>query len=115
MLSPGPLTVDSAGRPCAIDLPVVILDGVVRDRCPYVGDEAVIDRTLERPTPRWDVQRGMLEWFAANQHADGAIPRRRSSAGRTTLVDYNAYWLLALHDYVLYSGDVASRRRLGRM
>ncbi len=41
MLAPGPLTTDAAGRPCAIDLPVVLLDGSLRDRCPYVGDQAV--------------------------------------------------------------------------
>ena len=52
----------------------------------------------------------MLEWFAAHQHADGAIPSSPIFRGSTTLVDYNAYWLLALHDYVLYSGDVAFAR-----
>ena len=88
----------------------MILDGIVRDRCPYVGDEAVINRTLDASTPRWDVQRGMLGWFAANQHADGAIPSSPIFGASTTLVDYNAYWLLALHDYVLYSGDVAFAR-----
>ena len=32
MLAPGPIAADWIGRPCRIDLPVVILDGVVRDR-----------------------------------------------------------------------------------
>lgn len=110
MLAPGPLTIDSAGRPCAIGLPVVILDGVARDRCPYVGDEAVIDRTLDASTPHWDVQRAMLGWFAAHQHADGSIPSSPIFGASMTLVDYNAYWLLALHDYALYSGDIAFAR-----
>src|SRR5215469_9784827 len=61
MIAPGPLQVDAAGRPCAIDLPFVLLDGTQRDRCPYVGDEAVIDRTLDSSSPNWPVQRAMLE------------------------------------------------------
>jgi len=39
MLAPGPLSVDWLGRACAIDVATVILDGTVRDRCPYIGDE----------------------------------------------------------------------------
>ena len=46
MLAPGPLTLDSFGRPCAIDVPVAVLDGTDRDRCPYIGDEAVTGMTL---------------------------------------------------------------------
>ena len=41
MVAPGPLTTDAEGRPCAIGLSEVLLDGFVRDRCPYVGDQAV--------------------------------------------------------------------------
>jgi hypothetical protein len=110
MIAPGPLQVDSAGRPCAIDLPFVLLDGTQRDRCPYVGDEAVIDRTLDASSPNWPVQRAMLEWFAAHQHADGSIPASPIYGGVLDLFDYNAYWLVTLHDYVLYSGDLELAR-----
>ena len=112
MLAPGPLATDSIGRDCTIGVPVVLLDGVVRDRCPYVGDEAVIDRTLDVSTPYWDVQRSMLAWFAEHQHPDGAIPASPLAHGSLVLFDYNAYWLQALHDYVLYSGDVAFAREV---
>src|SRR6476661_6537810 len=110
MLAPGPLATDSIGRDCTIGVPVVLLDGVVRDRCPYVGDEAVIDRTLDVSTPHWDVQRSMLAWFAEHQHGDGSIPSSPIFGGSQTLFDYNAYWLIALHDYVLSSGDVGFAR-----
>jgi len=110
MLAPGPLSTDWIGRDCTIDLPVVLLDGVVRDRCPYVGDEAVIDRTLDASTPHWDVQRSMLAWFASHQRGDGAIPSSPLLDGSLVLFDYNAFWLQTLHDYVLYSGDVAFAR-----
>jgi hypothetical protein len=112
MLSPGPVHQDWAGRDCSIDVPVAILDGTVRDRCPYIGDEAVINRTLDASTPHWDVQRSMLAWFAAHQHEDGAIPASPLYNASTVLFDYNAYWLQALNDYVLYSGDVGLARQV---
>jgi hypothetical protein len=112
MIVPGPLTVDWTGRPCAIALPQVIIDGVVRDRCPYVGDEAVIGRTLDVSTPSYATQRAMLAWFANAQHADGAIPASPLNGGSLVLFDYNAYWIQALYAYVLYSGDVAFGRQV---
>ena len=112
MLAPGPLTTDALDRPCAIDLPTVILDGTVRDRCPYVGDEAVIGPTLDVSRPHWAVQRAMLVWFAAHQHPDGAIPASPLVHGQIVLIDYNAYWVLALYNYVLYSGDVGLARQV---
>jgi Bacterial alpha-L-rhamnosidase 6 hairpin glycosidase domain/Bacterial alpha-L-rhamnosidase C-terminal domain len=112
MLVPGPLTVDAEGRPCAIDVAVAIIDGVVRDRCPYVGDEAVTDRTLDASTPNWPVQRAMLLWFAKAQHGDGAIPASPLDGANLVLIDYNAYWVQALYTYVLYSGDVDLAREV---
>ena len=112
MLAPGPLTVDSAGRPCPIALPEVIIDGAVRDRCPYVGDEWVTGRTLDASDPHWSTQRAMLAWFAAAQHGDGSIPSSPIYAGAVMLIDYNAYWVLALYNYVLYSGDVGLARQV---
>lgn len=105
MLAPGGQLLDAYDRPCPTPLgEQVILDGVVRDRCPYIGDESVIDAVFDTADPHFDVQRNMLAWFAQAQHANGAIPA--SPAGRV-LFDYNAYWLMVLHRYVLYSGDVA--------
>jgi hypothetical protein len=107
MIAPGPLQTDWGGRPCKIDLPAVLIDGLVRDRCPYIGDESVIDRTLDASTPNWPLQRAMLAWFANAQHGDGSIPSSPIFGGSNTLVDYNAYWVQTLYSYVLYSGDVA--------
>jgi hypothetical protein len=112
MLAPGPLKVDWQNRPCPIDEPTVLLDGVVRDRCPYIGDESVIDRTLDASEPNWPVQRDMLQWFAGAQHDDGAIPSSPIYKGSVVLFDYNAYWVQALSSYVLYSGDVAFARQV---
>src|SRR3954470_2775936 len=112
MLEPGPLREDWLGRDCTIDVPVAVLDGTIRDRCPYVGDEAVINRTLDASTPRFDVQRSMLAWFAAHQHGDGAIPASPLAHASVVLFDYNAYWLQALEDYVLYSGDLELARQV---
>ena len=108
MIAPGPLTTDAEGRPCAIALPMVLLDGYVRDRCPYVGDQAVSGMTLLVSTPAADpVLRSMILWYAQNQHADGSIPASPYDGGGVTLFDYNAYWVEDLYDYVLYTGDLA--------
>lgn len=112
MLVPGPIRVDWYGRDCAIDLPTVLVDGTTRDRCPYVGDEAVINRTLDASNPNWGAQRAMLAWFASAQHADGSIPASPLAGGSVVLFDYNAYWLIALDDYVLYSGDLELAREV---
>ena len=90
---PGPIRVDWYGRDCAIDLPTVLVDGTTRDRCPPVGDEAVINRTLDASSPNWGAQRAMLAWFASAQHADGSIPASPLAGGSVVLFDYNAYWL----------------------
>ena len=111
MVVPGPLKTDAMGRPCQIDLPKVIIDGVVRDRCPYVGDEAVEGRTLLISTPAdLPVLRSMILWFGSAHHADGAIPDSPLFGASKVLFDYNAFWVEDLYNYVLYTGDLALAR-----
>ncbi len=112
MVAPGPIGTDWAGRPCQIDLPTIILDGVVRDRCPYIGDESVIDATFDVSSPRLDLQRSMLAWFAQHQHSDGSIPSSPLYGGSVVLFDYNAYWIQTLYRYALYSGDLGFVRQV---
>jgi hypothetical protein len=108
MLAPGPLTVDSTGRPCAIAEPEVILDGTDRDRCPYIGDEAVTGMTLLVSTPSAQTaMRNELVWFANAQLPSGAIPASPLDGGQLVLIDYPAYWVQCVYDYVLYTGDVS--------
>jgi alpha-L-rhamnosidase-like protein len=113
MLAPGPLKTDAEGVPCAIDLRVVLLDGVRRDRCPYVGDQAVTGLTLLLSTPSAaPVLRNMILWYAHAQHPDGAIPSSPERGGSVVLVDYNAYWVEDVYDYVLYTGDLALAKQV---
>jgi hypothetical protein len=113
MIAAGPLSTDAEGRPCAIALTTVLLDGLVRDRCPYVGDQAVTGMTLLISTPAADsVLRNMIVWYAENQHADGSIPAGPYLGGTTTLFDYNAYWVEDVYDYVLYTGDLTLARQI---
>jgi hypothetical protein len=108
MLGPGGQQVDALGRPCQLlGGQTFIFDGVVRDRCPWIGDESVIDMTYNASDPHWDVQRWMLALFAGMQKGDGAIPASPVDGGKVVLYDYCGYWAIALHNYVLYSGDVA--------
>jgi len=108
MVAPGPLTNDAQGQPCAIALSTVLLDGIVRDRCPYVGDQAVTGMTLLVSHPEdAPVLRSLIEWYAANQHDDGSIPASPYAGGALTLFDYNAYWVEDIYDYLLYTGDLS--------
>jgi hypothetical protein len=113
MVVAGPLTTDSRGNPCRIALDTVLLDGVARDRCPYVGDQAVTGMTLlvSRPADA-RVLRAMIVWYASEQHDDGSIPASPEAGGVTTLFDYNAYWVEDLYDYVLYTGDLVLAREV---
>jgi Bacterial alpha-L-rhamnosidase C-terminal domain/Bacterial alpha-L-rhamnosidase 6 hairpin glycosidase domain len=113
MVAPGPLTTDAEGRPCSIALPQVLLDGYVRDRCPYAGDQAVTGMTLLVSTPSAaPVLHDMILWYASNQHADGAIPASPFQGGQVVFFDYNAFWVEDLYDYVLYTGDLALARQV---
>jgi hypothetical protein len=113
MVAPGPLHHDVLGRPCAMELKVVILDGRERDRCPWIGDLAVTGKTLllagssARPALR-----DAIAWFATHQHDGGAIPASPLAGGDVVLFDYNAFWVEALYDYVLATGDVALARQV---
>ena len=106
MVVPGPLLYDSAGRKCQINLPKVIIDGVVRDRCPYIGDEAVIGPTLMLSTPS-DVAtlRAMIVWFADAQRSDSSIPSSPIFDNTWVLFDYNAYWVEGVYNFILQTGD----------
>jgi hypothetical protein len=113
MVAPGLLSADTAGTPCAIALPQVLLDGTVRDRCPYAGDEAVSGPTLLVSTPSADgVLRDMILWYASHQLPDGAIPASPDAGGTQVFFDYNAFWVQDLHDYALYTGDLALAREV---
>ena len=110
MVSP-PVNLDRRG--CAVPGPApVILDGVVRDRCPYVGDLGVIGKAmLVSGTGDFSALRRTLAMFAEAQHADGAIPSSPYLNFSTVLIDYPSYWVEASHDYVLHTGDLAYARR----
>ncbi|HWB21928.1 MAG TPA: alpha-L-rhamnosidase C-terminal domain-containing protein [Gaiellaceae bacterium] len=120
---PGPFTTDALGRSCVVDLPKIISDGVSRDRCPVSGDEAASGLTLEISTPAdLPVVRSMIQFFAKYQLKDGAIPASpdlgnnlptsTGEDGPGVLFDYNAWWVMGLYDYVLYSGDTAFARQM---
>ena len=92
----------------------VILDGNVRDRCAWIGDLAVTGKTLLL-TGQGDPAdlRFELQAFADTQRDDGSIcPVLGLLCEGLTLVDYQAYWIEALRDYVLYTGDLGAARAL---
>ena len=110
MVVKGPISRDAIGRPCHIATQIVIVDGWIRDRCPYIGDLYVTGSTLDVTTPHFATQQSMLAWFAENQHRDGAIPASPIFNGSLVLFDYNAYWIQTLYEYTLHSGNTAFAR-----
>ena len=110
MVSP-PVNLDPRG--CAVPGSApVILDGVVRDRCPYVGDLGVIGKAmLVSGDGDFSALRRTLSMFAEAQHADGSIPSSPYLDFSTVLIDYPAYWVEASYDYVLHTGDLGYARR----
>ena len=46
------------------------------------------------------------------QNGDGSIPASPFRGRSVVLVDYNAYWIETLYDYVLYTGDLALLRQV---
>jgi hypothetical protein len=113
MVAPGPLWGDALDRPCRMEVKVVILDGVDRDRCPYIGDQAVVGKTLLLASAaNRSAIRSTIVWFARHQHADGAIPASPLNLGAQVLFDYNAFWVETLYDYVLRTGDRAVVRKV---
>ncbi len=92
----------------------IILDGYVRDRCSWIGDLSVTGKTLLL-TGQGDPAdlRFALQAFADTQREDGSIcPVIGPLCDGRTLVDYQAYWIEALRDYVLYTGDLGAAQAM---
>ncbi len=85
----------------------VIQDGAKRDRDPYVGDLAVSDLTNFVSHVDPDPITNVLGDLAEHQRADGWIPPASINNYTLTLFDYPAWWVVAVHDYALYTGDTA--------
>ncbi len=103
--------VDLDPRGCPAGPGPIVLDGLVRDRCPYVGDLAVTGKTLLVAGADPTAIRNMLFLFARLQEQDGFIPAS-PLVGVVPLVDYPAYWIEALSDYVMHTGDLGTLRAL---
>lgn len=80
------------------------LDGIKRDRFLWVGDaraEALYNYYLFGDQ---ELFRFCWEELASVQYADGAIPSEMGE-GASLLWDYVAWWVIAFHDYRLFTGD----------
>ncbi len=102
-LWPGGCNVPASGK--------IILDGVARDRCVYIGDLSVTGQTLLLAGDASTVVRNLILLFAGFQKDDGVIP---PSACLCTdpMIDYTGYWVITLYNYVLASGDLDTLHRV---
>jgi alpha-L-rhamnosidase len=116
----------------------VVTDGAKRDRLVWIGDLAVENQLGEyslRAAPA--IIKQSLQAFSCQQLADGQltmasqiaatcpqdlpstpVPPFPASAqpvplgGAVKLPEYTAWWIVAVHDYVLYTGDGGFARRM---
>lgn len=106
-LSTGPfasMAADPRGCPVPEGL-VVVTDGAKRDRCPWLGDQAVIAATMLAYARDVTPVENTLALLAARQHEDGYIPASPTANWSVELFDYPFYWVLALDDLYLHRAN----------
>jgi hypothetical protein len=87
---------------------MLIVDGAKRDRCPWLGDQVVSEQTLFlQDAASKAIAESTLSVFADAQTAAGYIPASPDEDYSIKLFDYPAYWVLALDNLLLYTGDQA--------
>jgi Bacterial alpha-L-rhamnosidase 6 hairpin glycosidase domain/Bacterial alpha-L-rhamnosidase C-terminal domain len=94
----------------------VIVDGAKRDRLIWNGDLAVAGRIAYATTFDLPAVRDSLRSIAIHQDANGYLtacsPVGRAIELCPELLEYHFWWLIALGEYYLYSGDVGFVREL---
>jgi hypothetical protein len=106
-LSTGPFAA-AAAEPRGCPVPeglVIVTDGAKRDRCPWLGDQAVIAATMLTYSRDVRPVENTLALFASRQHRDGYIPSSPTNNWAVELFDYPFYWVLALHDLYLHRAN----------
>ncbi len=81
------------------------LDGIRRDRLLWIADarvEALINYYLFG-----DLELFKFSWrrLADFQYPDGSLPATLGE-GQSVLWDFNAWWIIAIYDYYMHSGDI---------
>jgi hypothetical protein len=89
----------------------MLLDGAKRDRALGLGDLPVAARASYLSFGRSDLVRRLLQELASYQHPSGKLPGgimwpdRRSSMETPDLPDYSLWWVMAVYDYFMETGD----------
>lgn len=99
-----PAVLDGRGCPIPGRGQRIVVDGAKRDRCPWAGDQAVSQLALLLDGRADDALRNTLGLFADAQRPDGLIPASPSLGWSVELLDYSAYWVLAVRNLLLYRG-----------
>jgi len=91
-----------------LDGKLVLFDGAKRDRDPYIGDVAVSGKTsyVAHGNLSSDAAKNVLIDLAENQRSDGYIPSASIMNYTLQLFDYPLWWVIAVNDYILYTGDL---------
>lgn len=87
-------------------------DGIKRDRKVWIGDLRVQALSSYYAFGDYELARLDLMRFAANQLPDGAVPATGPEPSTLILPDYCAYWVSAVWEHYLHSGDAETLRLL---
>ena len=94
----------------------VLVDGAKRDRLIWNGDLAITSRIAAVSTGDWQAVRDSLRSIAATQRADGYLsgcsPNGLGGPACQNFLEYHLWWLTAVEEYHLYTGDDAFVREL---
>lgn len=87
---------------------LVLFDGAKRDRDPYVGDVAISGVTtyLSHNNLSSIAAENLLADLGNHQRQDGFIPPASISNYTLQLFDYPLWWVISVHDYVIYTGKM---------
>ena len=94
----------------------MLVDGAKRDRLIWNGDLAITSRIAAVSTGDWQAVRDSLRSIAATQRADGYLsgcsPNGLGGPACQNFLEYHLWWLTAVEEYHLYTGDDAFVREL---
>jgi len=100
-----------AARTVCLCLEDVYVDTPRRERAGWLGDMAAAARAAYYAFGETRIFRHALDLFMRSQRSDGAIISRYPSIDGPNMPAFSAAYVMALKDYVLFSGDVEFARR----
>ena len=89
-----------------------LMDCPWREQVQWLGDGRLQLLIIQNAFGAADMMKKFLEDFASSQYDNGLIPSMSGRKDKNDIIDYALLWILALHDYALFIGDMEFIRRM---